>query len=167
MPRLAERNEERSQTLAHLVASGLSLVDASEQLSISVAAAKVIARSPLFEALVAKYQRESSIPIHERLRSDLEAMIEDIVLPRLRELINADRETTSLSACRAVGDLYKALVTQDTKSIENSLTIVLSDRESATLHELMQLPVIDIAPAEPVQSAKELIFALEVDEEVL
>jgi N-methylhydantoinase B/oxoprolinase/acetone carboxylase alpha subunit len=160
-------NEERSQTLAHLVASGLSLVDASHQLGITLPNAKVIAKSPLFEALVTKYQRENTLTANERLRSDLEAMIEDIVIPRLRELIESERETTSLSACRAAGDLYKSLVTQDSKSIENSLTIVLSERESATLHELMQLPPIDVSPAEPVQNARELILALEASEDVL
>lgn len=163
----AQVNEERSQTLAHLVASGLSLVDASHQLGITLPNAKVIAKSPLFEALVTKYQRENTLTANERLRSDLEAMIEDIVIPRLRELIESERETTSLSACRAAGDLYKSLVTQDSKSIENSLTIVLSERESATLHELMQLPPIDVSPAEPVQNARELILALEASEDVL
>lgn len=160
MPTTAKLNQDRQQTLAHLVASGVELSEAASQLGISVPSAKVIARSPLFEALVKKYQREEALPATERLLSTLEQLIENDVLPRLRELVQSERETTALSACRASAELYKSLKGQDKQAVEATVNIVLSERETATLQAITQMDDVIVPEYEEVQTAQELYESL-------
>jgi transposase len=161
-----QTQDERQQTLAHYVASGLSLAEAAENTGVSLSAAKVIQRSPLFEALVAKYQRETNSPVTERLVGNLEEFIEQTALPRLMAMVEDDKSSVSMAAIKATFELYKSLTTKDAKAAEASLTIVLSDRETQTLRELMSMPSPVVHTVQPVQSARQLLDAMQAIENV-
>ena len=156
MATTAQLNDQRQQTLAHLVANGTELTVAAAQLGLTVPSAKVISRSPLFRALVKKYEREKSLPTQERLVVALEDVIENEVIPKLRELIQSEKDTTALTAARATAELYKSLKQQDGKGLEATVNIVLSERETTTLHALVKMDDVVVPEYEEVQSADAL-----------
>lgn len=159
MATTAQKNADRQQTLAHMVASGQTLVQAATQLGLTIASAQVIARSPLFNALVQKYQREQSLPFEERLQARLDEVVEDTLLPGLVDDLESEIDSVRDRARAKFLKLYEITKSKDKKALEGVFSIYLSDRESDTLKELLDMQDKKMA----VPSANELIEVMAKD----
>lgn len=150
MPELAEDQK----TMAQLVAAGVSPLKAAAQVGMTPSAARVVMRSPLFNALVEKHRAEILGPLIERTKKMLEEAVPDAVQTIIELSKTARQEAVRFNAAKAVLDWTKA-VPKDEK-LEAGLTIIIEGEAAANLRQLgAMLPAIDIVP-----TATEVILQL-------
>lgn len=127
--------QDKSETLAEMVARGIPGMKAAAQLGLSPAAAKAVLSSPLHKALVEKYQGDKLQSIEKQLQDKLEEALPDLIDAAIYLATHAKAETTRLKAIELCAKWSGKVKAEDQKN-ETLITVVIEGEAATRLQAL-------------------------------